>query len=154
ALYGTTSGGGEYFNGIVFKINKDGSGFLNLHSFNYPDGASPYAGVIEGADGALYGTTFYGGAYGVGVIFKLNKDGSGLLKLHDFNYPDAYSYAGLVEGSDGRLYGTTTFDGPSGVFRVNKDGTGFLRIHSFNAAEGVSPYGGVVESSSGLLYGT
>lgn len=153
-LYGTTRGGGAYFNGTVFKINKDGSGFLTLHSFNYPDGASPYAAVVEGSDGALYGTTFYGGAYGLGVIFKLNKDGTDVLNLHDFNYPDGYPYAGLIEDSDGVLYGTTTYNGPSGVFRINKDGTGFLRLHSFNGSDGFTPYGGVVEGPNGVLYGT
>src|SRR6266581_4271367 len=39
-LYGTTSGGGTSGNGTVFAVNTDGSGFTNLHSFNYfSDGA-------------------------------------------------------------------------------------------------------------------
>src|SRR4029453_4785074 len=58
ALYGTTSGGGEE-GGAIFKLNKNGSGFTLLHSFNsrVGDGAAPSCQLIEGSDGALYGTT-------------------------------------------------------------------------------------------------
>src|SRR5712692_2650915 len=73
ALYGT-GGGGSSDAGTVFKLNKDGSGYGILHSFstNGLDGVRPNAGLVEGSDGALYGTTIFGGknTYG-GTVFKL-----------------------------------------------------------------------------------
>ena len=42
-----------------------------LHSFDSTDGANSYAGLVQGADGNFYGSTFYGGAYGYGTIFKM-----------------------------------------------------------------------------------
>jgi uncharacterized repeat protein (TIGR03803 family) len=164
ALYGTTLNGGQSRDGIVFKVKKDGTGFVNLHDFAGSDGSQPYGGVVEGSDDALYGTAYSGGAFASGVVFKVNKDGSGFLKLHDFNYADrengAFPYAGLVEGSDGALYGTTESGGAffgGIVFKMNKDGSGFLMLVNFDLVHG--PTGGhpeaeLIEGSDGALYGT
>ena len=58
-LYGTTSGGGIYSNGTVFRVNVDGSRYTVLHAFggNANDGAKPQAGLVQGRDGMLFGTT-------------------------------------------------------------------------------------------------
>lgn len=80
-LYGTTEWGGVFGNGVVFKMNPDGSGYAVLKHFsattgtsngNYinADGMMPLAELMV-ADGVLYGTTRYGGAYGVGTLFSL-----------------------------------------------------------------------------------
>jgi len=74
ALYGTTRRGGGLENaGSIFKLNKDGSDFEVVHSFNITDdgGYEPSTGLFRGPDGALYGTTSYGGELGLGTIFKL-----------------------------------------------------------------------------------
>ena len=42
-----------------------------LYSFNGADGASPTAGLVQGGDGYLYGTTSSGGTGGSGGIFRL-----------------------------------------------------------------------------------
>ena len=53
-------------------FNIDAAGTLTtLHSFTYGDGAYPVAGLIQGSDGSLYGTTSEGGAAGAGVVFRL-----------------------------------------------------------------------------------
>jgi uncharacterized repeat protein (TIGR03803 family) len=46
-----------------------------LHSFTGADGASPSAGLTRDAFGNFYGTTVVGGAFGAGVVFKLNPAG-------------------------------------------------------------------------------
>src|SRR5437899_240289 len=71
ALYGTLAhGGGTNSNifpyvtlGTVCRLNKDGTGFVVLWRFvGAPmDGATPLAGLVEGSDGSLYGTTSVGG---------------------------------------------------------------------------------------------
>jgi uncharacterized repeat protein (TIGR03803 family) len=38
------------------------------------DGAGPQAGLILDTSGALYGTTYQGGLYGLGTVFKLDRD--------------------------------------------------------------------------------
>ena len=79
---------------------KSGSNFQTLKSFPLL-AASPQAPVIQGSDGALYGTTFYGGTNSFGAVFKGNKDASGYAVLHSFNDNDRggeLPQAGLVEG--------------------------------------------------------
>src|SRR5438046_570196 len=68
-LYGTTSGGGEFGAGTVYKLEPSGT-FAVLHSFNYSDGDYPYAGLIQDSAGTLYGTTQIGGAPSCSKSYK------------------------------------------------------------------------------------
>src|SRR6266404_7853476 len=80
-------------NGAVFAISADGTGFTNLHVFtaillSYPppgniDGAQPWGGLILSGN-TLYGTTFGGGSWSNGTVFRLNTDGAGFTNLHSF----------------------------------------------------------------------
>jgi uncharacterized repeat protein (TIGR03803 family) len=80
-LYGTTTYGGAYFFGTVFKLTPTVRGTWTetlLHEFAGPDGYSPWAGVIFDATGNLYGTTINGGThqcndqdFGCGTVFEL-----------------------------------------------------------------------------------
>jgi uncharacterized repeat protein (TIGR03803 family) len=68
-LLGTTYAGGTYAHGTVFALIPTNGRWTEkvLYSFTGGnDGAYPLAGVIIGASGHLYGTT-YGGGYGQGL---------------------------------------------------------------------------------------
>src|SRR4029077_9806517 len=69
-LYGTTTGGGQYGGGTAFRMDLNGNVTV-LHSFGSDaDGRFVMPGVVQGSDGALYGTTQVGpGGSGVGTIF-------------------------------------------------------------------------------------
>src|ERR1017187_6131342 len=73
-LYGTTVSGGTNTNGTVFKITPGGA-LTTLYSFcsqtNCTDGANPYAGLVQAANGDFYGTAYGGGANGRGTVFKI-----------------------------------------------------------------------------------
>ncbi len=87
-----------------------------LHSFNDSDGYSP-AGLIQASDRNFCGTTFGGGVYGYGTVFKITPNGT-LTTLYSFGV-GAGGYdpqAGLVQASDGNFYGTTEFGGADGGF--------------------------------------
>jgi uncharacterized repeat protein (TIGR03803 family) len=112
-LYGTTNGGGAYGYGVVFRLKPTAKGKWKetvLHEFNGTDGAYPYAGVIRDQSGHLYGTTWAGGAYGYGTIFRLKRVKGGWKEtvLRSFNNkPEAYPWADLIFDTAGNLYGTT-----------------------------------------------
>jgi uncharacterized repeat protein (TIGR03803 family) len=112
-LYGTTQYGGTAGGyGTVFKLDAKGKLSL-LHSFaGMPDGENPHSRLISDSAGNLYGTTYYGGAYGYGTVFKLDPAGK-LTMLHSFdNSPDGSNpIGGLILDKKGNLYGTTSDGG-------------------------------------------
>ena len=161
ALYGTTPFGNSATRGTIFKIQKDGNGYLVLHSFTgNPDGQQPQCKLLEGSDGALYGTASFGGPTVRGTVFTLQKDGSGYSTIYNFqNSADGSGPgAGLVEGSNGALYGTTSYGGTDNcgtIFKMNKDGSGHTVLRSFLATggDGQRPNGELIEGADGALYG-
>ena len=146
-LYGMTAIGGEFDEGAVFKIGLDGTGFALLHSFGGPsDGNSPNGSLIF-YNGKLYGMTRRGGPVNMGVIFRINTDGTGFTILHTFTATttDGGRPYGSLILYDGQFFGTTYVGGASGrgtVFRFSPSGGGFKIIHSFaGGAEGEGPTG-------------
>ena len=157
-LYGMTPGGGVSDLGVVFKINTDGSGYTNLHSFTGGSGgANPQTGLVLWGN-TLYGTTSSGGSFHYGTVFAVNTNGTGFTNLHNFSGVNdgAYPYAGLIM-SGNTLYGTASGGGSSGngtVFAINADGTGFTTLHSFTGGtNGADPRAGLTLSGN-TLYGT
>ncbi len=161
ALYGTTGFGGASGNGTVFKINPDGTGFAVLYSFDPSFGGAyePTAGLIQGRDGKLYGTTQYGGAARSGCVFSVSTNGSGFITLHQFGMlaDGAGPQAPLIQGLDGALYGTTPFGGSNGmgtIYRLTAEGTETV-VHNFSGSDGNNPFtAGLVQGPDGTLYGT
>jgi uncharacterized repeat protein (TIGR03803 family) len=168
-LYGTTLGGGTKDNGVVFELTETEGGSWTekvLHSFNNTDGATPNASLVFDAAGNLYGTTFYGGAYGQGTVFELiSNSGKGWTEkvLHSFNNTDgANPNASLVFDAPGNLYGTTPMGGAYGqgtVFELTPS-TGHdwteVVLHNFNsnATDGHNPWTALTFDAIGNLYGT
>ena len=126
------------------------------------DGANPYAGLVQGADGNFYGTTFYGGTNGYGTVFKFATNGA-LTTLVSFgNTNGAYPQAGVIQASDGNFYGTTSAGGAytnlaglgyGTIFKLTTNGT-LTTLISFNGTNGASPQGGLMQSTDGNFYGT
>jgi len=85
-------------------------------------------------------------------------------KLVDFtnlNGADPF-HTSLIQGLDGNLYGTTAYGGrfscpPNGgcgtVFSLTEDGK-IIRNFSFNGIDGAYPFGGLIQTSNGALFGT
>jgi len=123
-FYGTTEGGGANgpSRGTVFKVTPAGT-LTTLYSFcsqpNCADGETPYAPLVQAADGNFYGTTYSGGAYncgliGCGTVFKITPAGV-LTTLHDFDSTDGGQPAGgLMQAANGFFYGTTGGGGAYG----------------------------------------
>jgi uncharacterized repeat protein (TIGR03803 family) len=137
-LYGTTAFGGSAACGCgtVFQLTPPSapSGTWTesvIYSFtgSNGDGSGPVASVVVGQNGALYGTTQYGGTASLGTVFELTRPtvtGGAWTEtvLHSFtgeNGDGATPVAALVMSSTGVLYGTTSGGGTAGkgtVFAV------------------------------------
>jgi uncharacterized repeat protein (TIGR03803 family) len=131
-----------------------------LHRFSDADGKYPIAGLLQGTDGNLYGTTEYGGTDGIGTVFSITIAGT-LTTLYNFSGTDgAYPIAGLLQDSNGKFYGTTVEGGAKGggtIFKIThngKLGTTYNFCSLKDCTDGASPTGALVQGAHGKLYGT
>ena len=161
-LFGTTAHYGSYGGGTVFEISSGGT-FNDIYDFCYydcEDGGAPAAGVVQGLDGALYGTTSAGGVFGYGTFFKITSV-SRLTTLHSFSpyNGDGSGPGGLVQAIDGNFYGATYAGYSNGaidygqVFRITPGGT-LTTLHIFEGPDGAYPYDALVQATNGNFYGT
>ena len=179
-FYGTTTSGGASFYGTVFRITPGapGGAFTTVYAFGangVTDAALPYAGLTLGKDGNFYGTSYLGGQFGAGTVFKLTPGGSESV-LYSFSGGGAVAgsndgaspYAAVIQGSDGNLYGTTATGGAysaGSVFRINPTTGAELPLYSFTgnpggatgisgSLDGAEPNGSLVEDANHIFYGT
>jgi uncharacterized repeat protein (TIGR03803 family) len=158
-LYGTTAGGGAYDNGTVYEISPAGH-FRTIHSFcaqqpGCSDGATPYAGLVEDANGNLYGTTYYGGANGYGSVFEITAARQ-FIPVHSFSNTDgSYPSSALILASDGNLYGTTSYDsnGIGTIFQIAASDE-FRTLYTFCTCTGANPFSALLQATDGTFYGT
>ena len=168
-IYGTTTGGGRHTAGTIFKITAAGD-YSVMYDFTGDDfGGGPQGELIFGKDGAIYGTSFGGGKYNQGLIFRITTDGD-FTKLYDFlgvnqpggSHDGANPQGRLALGDDGTIYGTTAFGGspsgygtawslspPKGVTKKWQ----YHQLHIFGS-DGNIPHSGLVIDADGVLYGT
>ena len=162
-LYGTAYAGGSAANGTVFSLTTNGDNFQTLHSFTHlvpaaaptnSDGAWPSADLVLSGN-VIYGSTSSGGPIGVGTVFRMNTDGSGLATFDSLTNIVGRPTA-LVLSND-VLYGTTYYGGSANngtVFRINVDGTALTVLYNFTGGnDGAQPTAGVLLSDN-VLYGT
>jgi uncharacterized repeat protein (TIGR03803 family) len=164
-LYGTTEKGGDmscpFGCGVVFKLDAIGDETV-LYSFTGgPDGSFPRPGVVRDAAGNLYGSTYFGGAYGCGVVFKLDASGRETV-LYAFTGGADGSTPGQVWAAGAKLYGAAAGGGdvlclaPSGcgtLFKVDKTRRETLLYTFEGGTDGASPIA-VTGDAAGNLYGT
>jgi uncharacterized repeat protein (TIGR03803 family) len=165
-FYGTTAYGGKYDtdtggDGTVFKITATGT-LTTLLSFNSTNGFDPEAGLAQGVDGILYGTTTSGGSLGDGTAFKITTNGV-FASLISFNGANgAAPYAALAQSTNGNFYGTTTENGPDNllsgngiVFKLSTNGAlSTLYFFGDPNPNGATPAAGMALGSDGSFYGT
>lgn len=161
-LYGSTLYGGAVGAGTLYRVERDGSGFVVLHDFSGSDGSQPIGGLAQDESGVLYGSAAGGGSSTNGVVFKINPDGSDFAVLKELAADGSEGRepaGGLVRASNGVLYGATfsggAYDGGT-IFSVNTDGSEFtvLRELGDSPADARGPRCFLIEGSDGMLYGT
>lgn len=158
-LWGVTPFGGAADAGVVFRLGLDGQYTVVHHFGGGLEGSSPSSPLVQGADGALYGSCRSGGERGAGTIYRISLNG---------DYTELYSFSGgsprvgkvpvgsLVAAADGWLYGVTLVGGRHGtgcIFRLHPSGE-MQVLHAFDADEQVVYKSGLSQGADGQLYGT
>jgi len=161
-LYGTTRYGGRGCNcqgcGTVFKISPSGQERI-LHRFrDGADGASPLGSVAVDSSGNVYGTSWLGGIFNYGTVFRIDASGQGKV-LHHFTAGSdgANPIGGVILDQAGNLYGTASAAGASHlgtIFTVNSAGSESTLYTFTGGPDGAYPYSNLILDASGNLYGT
>jgi uncharacterized repeat protein (TIGR03803 family) len=169
-FYGVSELGGAHQAGTAFRLSPLAGGkwkFTTLYSFGgQPDAAFPYGGLITDGKNNFYGTTYYGGANGVGAVFKLDLTAKQESVLYSFaeGNDGGYPTSTLAFDSVGNMYGTTSMGG----FPACDCGTVFelspvrghdtwteTVLHRFKEKpDGGYPYYGLNADPSGNLFST
>jgi uncharacterized repeat protein (TIGR03803 family) len=126
-----------------------------LRSFSTPP--TLISTLVQGDDGALYGTSGTGGSNGYGMVFRVTTNGA-FTTLASFAYTNGTTpRGGLAFGPDGALYGTTSGNLLSSnygtIFRVTTNGA-LTTLVTFDVANGASPWGTLLLADDGTFYGT
>ncbi len=166
-FYGTTTTGGRFKEGAIFKITPEGK-FTELYSFcsqsNCVDGERPNFPPLQGIDGNFYGATSTGGSTGAGVVYELTASGSYTVLYNFCSYGSGHCPGGsvptnIVQDANGNLFGTTEFGGNSEtggnagvgiVFEITSTHK-YSVLQSFDSTQG-SALGGLMIANDGNLY--
>jgi uncharacterized repeat protein (TIGR03803 family) len=161
--YGTTTTGGASGLGTIYRLTPAGV-LTSLAAFTgtlgTTLGSNPSGDLVQGADGALYGTTNLGGASNFGTVFKITTAGV-FTSLASFtgntgDLPGSTTAGGLLAAPDGCFYGVTTAGGAYGlgtIFRVTPDGS-VTSLYAFSGRlDSISPAQGLIVAADGYLYG-
>lgn len=157
-FYGVARQAGSFGYGTVFSATPAGAVTVLYNFSRSSDGDSPFAGLVQAVDGSFYGSTYFGGLYNYGTIFRMTLAGE-VTTLYNFDYDanGAYPSVSLVQGADGNFYGATEQGGSGSggtVFRITPGGV-LTTLHSFNGeAEGYGPVGALALGRDGSFYGT
>jgi len=153
-LYGCTTNGGNYSNGVIFKVNTDGTAFTKLFEFGGNNNGDKPNSYLILAGSTLYGTTINGGVNNLGVVFKINTDGTGFTKLLDFDGTKGANPYSSLTISGTTLFGMTNIGGTNNkgvIFKISTTGTGFTKLLDFDGTNnGANPYGSLIFSGTSL----
>jgi len=156
-LYGLTYYGGAYNNGVLYKINPNGSSYTVLHSFvgDVNEGSNPVGTLFVGADHNIYGVTANGGHYNYGTVFEYTSGGT-FSTLHSFAGAEGAHPMGITGDSSTTptLYGVTYHGGtgPGTLFKTTSTGT-TTALYQFAETDGGEPDSAPIIDGN-YLYGT
>src|SRR5882757_2877025 len=113
-IYGTAQYGGDRGSGALFEFDPNSGSYSKKVDFVFnKTGSAPGGTLMQAANGKLYGTTAFGGASNMGVLFEFDVATGNCVKKIDFGLAPlgGQPAANLTAGTTGKLYGMTPFGG-------------------------------------------
>ena len=134
-LYGTTTSGGkkgcnsDLGCGTVFRVSRSGLTWVLTTIYRFQgkaDGWNPFARVVFGPDGSLYGTTQNGGnqargTFGFGTVFRLTPPRPGCQAQCEWTHTVLYRFTGGSDGANPGV-GDLIFDGDGNIYGTTESG--------------------------------
>ncbi|MDD5571012.1 MAG: T9SS type A sorting domain-containing protein [Bacteroidales bacterium] len=130
--------------------------FAKFLEFNGTNGSSPCdAPTLK--DSIFYGMTSQGGANDLGLIYRININGTNYAKLLDFNGTNNGSFpTGYFTLKDTDMYGMAYggINNKGVIFKIKTDGTGYSKLFDFNGTNGATPGSALTFISDTVMCGT
>ncbi len=156
-LYGLTSSGGAFGNGVLFQFDPVTHTYTDEVDLLDPTGDTPFGSLVQASDGYLYGMNNYGGANLAGVIFRYDPVSHDYTDLYDLSDASGdFPYGNLIQGTDGKLYGMALGGGQAGegvIFRFDPTTSALSTAVDLSDEIGSFPTGSLVQASNGMMYG-
>ncbi|MEO8657542.1 MAG: choice-of-anchor tandem repeat GloVer-containing protein [Bryobacteraceae bacterium] len=152
-LYGTTSDGGSWGSGTVYKLDTAGHETV----IGSIDGSPQAGGLTLDSDGNLYGTTLAGGSAKLGTIYKFDAAGHQSVLYNFPPDPKGTTPIGVILDRDGNFYGPTQQGGIANagvVYKVDATGKQTVLYNFTGGTDGGGPMAGLIRDSAGNLLGT
>jgi uncharacterized repeat protein (TIGR03803 family) len=129
-VYGMTSLGGSFGEGVLFQWDPETNSVIKILDFDGPNyGAQPDGGLMQAANGKLYGVTHFGGELVGGILFELDVNTLTVTKKIEFD----------------QVYGSNPYS--ASLIEISKH-TSSIRARACESY--VSPSGRYVWTTSGI----
>ncbi|HYF36654.1 MAG TPA: choice-of-anchor D domain-containing protein, partial [Prosthecobacter sp.] len=171
-LYGTTSSGGQFGHGTLYRLNAVTGEHETLVHFSGQSGltagSDPSARLHIHTDGTVWGTTRVGGASQLGSVFKYNPATRRFTHVGSFSGSSganigSWPISRMTTGPDGYIWGTVSLNAPTGgdgsLFKIDPNGGGIVIVKTFqgdwlnNPPGGKRPESGLVVDQQGYIWG-
>jgi len=159
-LYGMTYGGGVNNLGVLFEYDPATNNYTKELDFaGVTSGSNPQGSLMQATNGQLYGMTYIGGLYNMGVLFEYDPSTNTYTKKLNFEgtITGRNPHGSLIQATNSKLYGMTSGGG------INYMGTLFeydpatntytKKLNFAGATNGNYPYGSLMQATNGQLYG-
>jgi uncharacterized repeat protein (TIGR03803 family) len=154
-LFGTTFGGGNFFDGTVFELAAGSHTPTTLATFNGDNGEQPASDLISDTAGNLYGATSRGGDNGfAGTVFKVDAVTHELTDVAPVTPTNGRPNGRLYRDAQGNLFGTSAGGGFGTLFEITPGSDHLTTLVQYTGPNGRQPLGGLIADAAGNLYGT
>lgn len=158
-LYGVTSDGGNNNAGVLFEYDPSTGLYTKKVDFSNTTGRLPMGTLTLASNGKLYGMASAGGANNLGTIYEYDVASNALTKKIDLTQANGHSPNGnsLYFHTNGKLYGLALFGGAFNLgvlFEYDPNTNTYTKKIDFSGmANGASPYGSLMISTGGRIFG-
>ncbi len=153
-IYGASQAGGQNGVGTIFEFDPQTNHYQALYHFYAPTGKMPAASLVVSPDDKLFGIAKSGGPNNFGCIYSYNINSHNYSVLHYFNnLNDDF----LIFASNAKLYGCLMRGGTNNlgyIFQCDTATGAFSVLYNFDSINGYNPFGNLVETNGGIIYGT
>lgn len=157
-LYGMTFSGGANNYGVIYEYDHLTNVYTKKFDLSTAVGTGPHGSLIEASNGKFYAFGRSGGSTNMGTIMEYDVTTNTCVSRYDFSVAanGNVPMGSPMQAMNGKIYGLTVGGGVNSVgtlFEFDITTNTYVKKLDFSSTVGQSPYGSLIETSPGILYG-